>query len=186
MKRFVEGEDRNQAVLLPEYLEDYLSGDNPVRVVDAFVDELDLRGLGFDGTTPAATGRPSYHPSVLLKIYIYGYLNRIQSSRRLERETQRNIELVWLTGRLSQNFKTIADFRRNNGKAIRNVCSEFIVLCRNQHLGSIQFLAQYRLPMIIHTVNLKDVLCQVNPNGSNLHGRRSFHLWGEATPNLAL
>jgi len=136
MKRFVEGEDRNQAVLLPEYLEDYVSDDNPVRVVDVFVDELDLRGLGFDGTAPAATGRPSYHPSVLLKIYIYGYLNRIQSSRRLERETQRNIELMGLTGRLSPDFKTIADFRRNNGKAIRNVCSEFIVLCRNLDLFS--------------------------------------------------
>ena len=127
MKRFVEGEDRNQAVLLPEYLEDYVSDDNPVRVVDVFVDELDLCGLGFDGTASAATRRPSYHPSVLLNIYIYGYLNRIQSSRRLERETQRN-ELMWLTGRLSPDFKTIADFRRNNGKAIRNVCREFIVL----------------------------------------------------------
>lgn len=121
MKRFVEGEDRKQAVLLPEYLEDYVSDDNPVRVVDVFVDELDLHDLGFDGTAPAMTGRPSYHPSVLLKIYVYGYLNRIQSSRRLERETQRNVELMWLTGRLSPDFKTIADFRRNNGKAIRNV-----------------------------------------------------------------
>ena len=141
MKRFVEGEDRNQAVLLPEYLEDYVSDDNPVRVVDVFVDELDLRDLGFDGTAPAETGRPSYHPSVLLKIYIYGYLNRIQSSRRLERETQRNIELMWLTGRLSPDFKTIADFRRNNGKAIRNVCSEFIVLCRNLDLFSKSIVA---------------------------------------------
>jgi transposase len=141
MKRFVEGEDRNQAVLLPEYLEDYVSDDNPVRVVDVFVDELDLRDLGFDGTATAATGRPSYHPSVLLKIYIYGYLNRIQSSRRLERETQRNIELMWLTGRLSPDFKTIADFRRNNGKAIRNVCSEFIVLCRNLDLFSKSIVA---------------------------------------------
>ncbi|MEX3954163.1 IS1182 family transposase [Paraburkholderia sp. EG287B] len=141
MKRFVEGEDRKQAVLLPEYLEDYVSEDNPVRVVDVFVDELDLHDLGFDGTAPAATGRPSYHPSVLLKIYIYGYLNRIQSSRRLERETQRNIELMWLTGRLSPDFKTIADFRRNNGKAIRNVCSQFIVLCRNLDLFSKSIVA---------------------------------------------
>jgi len=141
MKRFVEGEDRNQAVLLPEYLEDYVSEDNPVRVVDVFVDELDLHDLGFDGTAPAATGRPLYHPSVLLKIYIYGYLNRIQSSRRLERETQRNIELMWLTGRLSPDFKTIADFRRNNGKAIRNVCSQFIVLCRNLNLFSKSIVA---------------------------------------------
>lgn len=141
MKRFVEGEDRKQAVLLPEYLEDYVSEDNPVRVVDVFVDELDLHDLGFDGTAPAATGRPSYHPSVLLKIYIYGYLNRIQSSRRLERETQRNIELMWLTGRLSPDFKTIADFRRSNGKAIRNVCSQFIVLCRNLDLFSKSIVA---------------------------------------------
>ena len=141
MKRFVEGEDRNQAVLLPEYLEDYVSEDNPVRVVDVFVDELDLHDLGFDGTAPAATGRPSYHPSVLLKNYIYGYLNRIHSSRRLERETQRNIELMWLTGRLSPDFKTIADFRRNNGKAIRNVCSQFIVLCRNLNLFSKSIVA---------------------------------------------
>jgi transposase len=141
MKRFVEGEDRTQAVLLPEYLEDYVSDDNPVRVVDVFVDELDLHDLGFDGTAPAARGRPSYHPSVLLKIYIYGYLNRIQSSRRLERETQRNVELMWLTGRLSPDFKTIADFRRNNGKAIRNVCSQFIVLCRNLDLFSKSIVA---------------------------------------------
>lgn len=140
MKRFVEGEDRSQAILLPEYLEDYVSDDNPVRVVDVFVDELDLCGLGFDGTAPAATGRPSYHPSVLLNSYIYGYLNRIQSSRRLERETQRN-ELMWLTGRLSPDFKTIADFRRNNGKAIRNVCREFIVLCRNLDLFSSSIVA---------------------------------------------
>jgi transposase len=141
MKRFVEGEDRKQAVLLPEYLEGYVSDDNPVRVVDVFVDELDLRDLGFDGTAPAATGRPSYHPSVLLKIYVYGYLNRIQSSRRQERETQRNIELMRLTGRLSPDFKTIADFRRNNGKAIRNVCSQFIVLCRNLDLFSKSIVA---------------------------------------------
>ncbi|SFU26743.1 IS1182 family transposase [Paraburkholderia aspalathi] len=141
MKRFVEGEDRKQAVLLPEYLEDYVSDDNPVRVVDVFVDELDLHDLGFDGTAPAMTGRPSYHPSVLLKIYVYGYLNRIQSSRRLERETQRNVELMWLTGRLSPDFKTTADFRRNNGKAIRNVCSQFIVLCRNLDLFSKSIVA---------------------------------------------
>lgn len=105
-----------------------------MRVVDVHVDELDLHDLGFDGTAPAATGCPSYHPSVLLKIYIYGYLNRIQPSRRLERETQRNIELMWLTGRLSPDFETIADFRRSNGKAMRNVCSQFIVLCRNLDL----------------------------------------------------
>jgi transposase len=141
MKRFVEGEDCKQAILLPEYLEDYVSDDNPVRVVDVFVDELDLRDLGCDGSAPAMTGRPSYHPSVLLRIYIYGYLNRVQSSRRLERETQRNIELMWLTGRLSPDFKTIADLRRNNSKAIRNVCSQFTVLCGNLDLLSKSIVA---------------------------------------------
>src|SRR5450631_3401362 len=130
MKRFVEGEDRTQITLLPECLDDYVAEDNPVRVVQVFVDELDLGGLGFEGVDPAATGRPSYHPSVLLKIYIYGYLNRIQSSRRLERESGRNVELMWLTGRLAPDFKTIADFRRDNGKGIRNVCRRFVALCR--------------------------------------------------------
>ena len=110
--------------------------DNPVRVIDVFIDELDLTGLGFDGVAPADTGRPAYHPAVLLKIYVYGYLNRLQSSRRLERETQRNVELMWLTGRLAPDFKTIADFRKDNGKAIRNVCREFIVLCRRLNLFS--------------------------------------------------
>ena len=100
MSRFIEGEQRTQSVLFPEQLEDWIAEDNPVRAVDAFVDELDLIALGFAGAQPAATGRPAYHPATLLKIYIYGYLNRIQSSRRLEREAQRNIELVWLTGRL--------------------------------------------------------------------------------------
>ena len=119
MKRFVEGEDRTQITLLPECLDDYVGEDNPVRVVEVFVDELDLGGLGFEGVDPAATGRPAYHPSVLLKIYIYGYLNRIQSSRRLERESQRNVELMWLTQRLAPDFKTIVDFRRDNGRAIR-------------------------------------------------------------------
>ena len=119
MKRFVEGEDRTQITLLPECLDDYVGEDNPVRVVEVFVDELDLGGLGFEGVDPAATGRPAYHPSVLLKIYIYGYLNRIQSSRRLERESQRNVELMWLTQRLAPDFKTIVDFGRDNGRAIR-------------------------------------------------------------------
>ena len=108
--------------------------ENPVRVVEVFVDELDLGKLGFAGVAPAATGRPSYHPAVLLKLYIYGYLNRIQSSRRLEREAQRNVELMWLTGRLIPDFKTIADFRKDNGPAIRKVCREFIVLCRRLNL----------------------------------------------------
>src|ERR1700751_4224139 len=113
MKRYVEGEGRNQATLLPECLEDYIAEDNPVRAVDALVEELDLKGLGFDGADPAVTGRPSYHPAVLLKIYIYGYLNRVQSTRRLERECQRNLELMWLTGRLAPDFKTISDFSRD-------------------------------------------------------------------------
>src|ERR1019366_9012892 len=136
MKRFIEGEDRSQSTLFPESLDDYIAEDNPVRVVDVFVDELDLKQLGFDGAEPEATGRPAYHPGTMLKIYIYGYLNRLQSSRRLERETQRNVELIWLTGRLSPDFKTIAAFRKDNGKAIRRVCREFIVLCRNLNLFS--------------------------------------------------
>ena len=126
MKRFVEGEDRTQVTLLPECLDDYVAADNPVRVIDVFVDELDLHALGFVRAEPAATGRPSYHPRVLLKIYLYGYLNRIQSSRRLEREAQRNVELMWLTGRLAPDFKTIADFRRDNGAGIRNGCRRFV------------------------------------------------------------
>src|SRR6202022_4284015 len=136
MKRFVEGGDRNQVTLLPECLDDYIGEDNPVRVIDVFIDELDLTGLGFEGMAPADTGRPAYHPSVLLKIYVYGYLNRLQSSRRLERETQRNVELMWLIGRLAPDFKTIADFRKDNGKAIRSVCREFIMLCRQLNLFS--------------------------------------------------
>src|SRR6202162_4921582 len=122
MGRFVEGEDRRQGVLLPEYLDDYVSEENPVRVIDVFVDELDLGALGFGGVDPEATGRPSYHPSVLLKLYIYGYLNRVQSSRRLEREAGRNVEVMWLMGRLVPDHKTIADFRKDNGNALRQVC----------------------------------------------------------------
>jgi len=134
MKRYVEGEDRSQAILFPERLDDYILEDNPVRVIDVFVDELDLAELGFEGMEPEPTGRPAYHPATLLKIYIYGYLNRIQSSRRLEREAQRNVELVWLTGKLMPDFKTIADFRKDNGAAIRRVCAEFVVLCRQMKL----------------------------------------------------
>ena len=130
MGQFVEGEDRRQSFLLPELLDDYVTEDNPVRVVEAFIDELELGALGFEGVQPASTGRPAYHPSTLLKIYLYGYLNRVQSSRRLERETQRNVELMWLTGRLAPDFKTIANFRRDNGAAIRAACAQFIVLCR--------------------------------------------------------
>jgi len=136
MKRFIEGEDRSQATLLPEYLDDYIAEDNPVRAVDAFVEELDLKMLGFESADPAITGRPSYHPALLLKLYIYGYLNRIPSSRRLEREAQRNVELMWLTGRLAPDFKTIADFRRDNGIGIRNVCRRFVQLCRDLRLFS--------------------------------------------------
>src|ERR687890_2505874 len=136
MKRFVEGEDRRQATLLPECLDDYVAPDNPVRIIEAFVDELDLATLGFAGVVPEVTGRPSYHPATLLKIYIYGYLNRIQSSRRLERETQRNLELMWLTGRLTPDFKTIADFRKDNGPAIRATCRQFVLLCRELDLLS--------------------------------------------------
>ena len=133
MKRFIQGEHRGQGTLLPESLDDYVSDTNPVRVVDVFVDELDLVNLGFEGVIPADTGRPAYHPAILLKIYIYGYLNRIQSSRRLEREAQRNVELMWLTERLMPDFKTIANFRKDNTKAIRGVCRQFVVLC--QQLG---------------------------------------------------
>ncbi|MGA7656574.1 MAG: IS1182 family transposase [Methylocella sp.] len=130
MKRFVEGTDRGQATLFPECLADWIGEDNPVRVIDAFVEELDLAGLGFDGVAAEATGRPSYHPSVLLKLYIYGYLNRVQSSRRLEHEAGRNVEVMWLIGRLTPDHKTIADFRKDNGRAIRQVCARFIALCR--------------------------------------------------------
>jgi len=134
MKRFVEGEDRRQGVLLPEYLDDYVSEENPVRVIDVFVDELDLGALGFEGVVAEATGRPAYHPGALLKIYVYGYINQIASSRRLERETQRNVEMMWLTGRLTPDFKTIADFRKDNGPAIRASCRQFIALCRRLDL----------------------------------------------------
>ncbi len=134
MKRSIEGQDRGQATLLPECLDDYVAEDSLVRVVDVFVDELNLSGLGFEGAQPAATCRPSYHPAVLLKIYIYRYLNQVQSSRRLEREAQRNVELMWLTGRLTPDFKTIADFRKDHGEAIRRVCREFVVLCRRLKL----------------------------------------------------
>ena len=134
MKRFVDGVERGQSTLFPECLEDWINEDNPVRVIDVFVDELDLAELGFGGVNPKATGRPSYHPSILLKLYIYGYLNRIQSSRRLEREAARNIEVMWLSGRLVPDHKTIADFRRDNGRAIRQVCARFIALCRTMGL----------------------------------------------------
>jgi transposase len=134
MKRFIEGEDRGQSTLFPERLEDWIGEDNPVRVIDVFVEELDLCGLGFGRVLPLATGRPGYHPSILLKLYIYGYLNRVQSSRRLEREAGRNVEVMWLTGRLAPDHKTIADFRKDNGRAIRKVCTRFVALCRRLEL----------------------------------------------------
>lgn len=134
MGRFVEGADRGQATLLPECLDDWVESDNPVRAIDAFVDALDLAEMGFDGVEPAVTGRPGYHPATLLKLYIYGYLNRVQSSRRLEREAGRNLELLWLLGRLAPDHKTIADFRRDNGKALKKVCARFVELCREMGL----------------------------------------------------
>src|SRR5919202_6254103 len=130
MKRFVEGADRGQSTLFPECLDDWIDEDNPVRVIDVFVDELDLGALDFGGVDAKVTGRPSYHPSMLLKLYIYGYLNRVQSSRRLEREAGRNVEVMWLTGRLVPDHKTIADFRKDNGPAIRKLCARFVALCR--------------------------------------------------------
>ena len=130
IKRFVEGLDRGQSTLFPEMLDDFVEEDNAVRVIETFVEALELGELGFGGVDPRATGRPSYHPSVLLKLYVYGYLNSVQSSRRLEREAGRNVEVMWLTGRLVPDHKTIADFRKDNGPAIRKVCSQFVVLCR--------------------------------------------------------
>ncbi len=140
MKRFIEGEDRVQATLFPEQLDDYIAEENSVRVIDVFVDELNLSKMGFK-TVPAETGRPSYHPATMLKLYIYGYLNRIQSSRRLEREAGRNVELMWLLGRLAPDFKTIADFRKDNTRAICLVCREFVMLCRKLDLFSEAFVA---------------------------------------------
>jgi len=134
MSGYIEGEHRHQSTLLPELLDDYIHEDNPVRVVEAFVEELDLCALGFERAQPKETGRPSYHPAVMLKLYIYGYLNKIQSSRRLERETHRNVELMWLMNRLSPDFKTIADFRKDNGVAIKRVCRQFVMICKQLNL----------------------------------------------------
>ena len=140
MKGFIQGVDRQQSTLFPDQLDHYIEEDNAVRVIDVFVDQMDLRSTGFK-TVPAHTGRPSYHPALMLKLYIYGYLNRIQSSRRLERETGRNVELMWLLGHLSPDFKTIADFRKDNSKAIRLVCGDFILLCRKLDLFTDAFVA---------------------------------------------
>src|SRR6266545_3119478 len=134
MKRFIDGADRGQGTLFPECVEDWIGEDNPVRVIDVLVDGLDLAKLGFGGVDPEATGRPSEHPSMLLKLYIYGYLNQVQSSRRLEREAGRNVEVMWLLGRLAPDHKTIADFRKDNGLALRKVCARFIELCREMGL----------------------------------------------------
>src|ERR1700704_2799786 len=134
MKRFIEGADRWQSTLFPECVEDWIGEDNPVRGIDGLVDDLDLAELGFGGVDPEATGRPSYHPSILLKVYIYGYLNQVQSSRRLEREAGRTVEVMWLLGRLAPDHKTIADFRKDNGTAIRKVCARFVALCREMGL----------------------------------------------------
>lgn len=134
MKRFIEGADRGQSTLFPECVEDWIGDDNPVRLIDVFVDKLDLAELGFGGIDPEVTGRPSYHPSLLLKLYIYGYLNRVQSSRPLERETGRNVEVMWLLGRLAPDHKTIADFRKDNGPALGKVCARFVELCREMGL----------------------------------------------------
>ncbi len=140
MSGFIQGDDRHQATLFPERLDDYIAEDSSVRVIDVFLDDLDLSGLGFK-THSEKTGRPAYHPTILLKLYIYGYLNRVQSSRRLEREAHRNVELMWLTGRLAPDFKTIADFRKDNGPAIRLVCREFILLCKKLNLFADAFVA---------------------------------------------
>jgi len=140
MSGFIEGENRHQSVLFPESLDDYIAEDSAVRVIDVFIDDLDISGLGFK-TEPADTGRPGYHPRMMLKLYVYGYLNRVQSSRRLEREAQRNVELMWLTGRLTPDFKTIANFRKDNGEAIRLVCGAFVMLCRKLNLFKDAFVA---------------------------------------------
>src|SRR3979490_2079641 len=134
MRRFVQGADRGQSTLLPECLDDWVADDNPVRVIDAFVAALDLAELGFGGVEPAGTGRPSYHPAALLKLYIYGYLNRVHSSRRLEREAGRNVEVMWLLARLAPDHKTIADFRKDNGPGIKKVCARFVEVCRKMGL----------------------------------------------------
>ncbi len=140
MSGFIEGEDRFQATMFPERLDDYVKEDSAVRVIDVFIDRLDVSGLGFR-TEPNDTGRPAYHPKTMLKLYVYGYLNRVQSSRRLEREAGRNVELMWLIGRLAPDFKTIADFRKDNGEAIRLVCREFVMLCKKLNLFAHAFVA---------------------------------------------
>ena len=140
MTDFIEGENRFQATLFPEQLDDYIAEDNSVRVIDVFIDGIDLPGMGFK-TVPEILGRPAYHPATMLKLYVYGYLNRVLSTRRLEREAGRNVELMWLLGRLAPDFKTIADFRKDNTKAVRLVCREFVMICRKLDLFSEAFVA---------------------------------------------
>ncbi len=161
MKRFVEGMDRGQRTLFPECLEDWIDENNPVRAVDVFVDGLDLSELGFDGVVPEATGRPSYHPAGLLKLYIYGYLNRVQSSRRLEREAGRNVEVLWLTGRLAPDHKTIADFRKDNGPAIRKVCARFVELCRTMGLLATASVLQHFPPRRVFSRGAAALRCSI-------------------------
>jgi transposase len=150
MKRFVEGVSRYQTTLFPEKLDDFIAEDNPVWVIDAFVEALDLRTLGFKGVDPSATGRPAYHSALLLNLYVYGYLNRIPSSRRLEREAQLYVELMWLIERLATDFKTIADFRKDNGKAIRGVCREFISVCRHLDLFARAIVARVLCSQVLN------------------------------------
>lgn len=138
---YVQGVSRNQVVMFPESLDEYISDDNPVRFIDAFVDGLDLQVLGFKRAVPEERGRPPYDPGDLLKLYMYGYLNRVRSSRRLEREAERNVEVMWLVSKLVPDHKTIADFRRDNGEAIQAVFREFMVLCRRLGLFGGQLVA---------------------------------------------
>ena len=135
MSGFIEGENRYQSTLFPERIDDYVDEDSIARVIDVFIDRLDISGLGFKAEA-AETGRPGFHPRTMLKIYVYGYLNQVHSSRRLEREAKRNVELMWLTGRLAPDHKTIANFRKDNGEAIKLVCREFVLLCRKLNLLS--------------------------------------------------
>jgi transposase len=137
----IPGSDRSQLLLLPESIDDYVAADNPVRFIDAFVDGLDLAVAGFSRVEPKATGRPGYAPADLLKLYIYGYLNRVRSSRRLEAECYRNIEIIWLLRSLKPDFKTIADFRSDNRAAFKKVFREFVILCRRLDLFGRELLA---------------------------------------------
>jgi len=141
MSRFIEGTHREQSTLFPERIEDYISEENPVRVIDAFVDALDLFESGFTSAQPKTTGRPAYHPNTMLKLYIYGYLNQVQSSRKLEREANRNLELIWLLERLAPDFKTIADFRKNNREGIKSACRQFVLLCKRMNMFSESLIA---------------------------------------------